>query len=69
MTTETQTQLIETLRAAYARINTIDPCGEGYKKLTAFLDTLDEKTLQIIFIANIKFVSALALNRLNRKCS
>ena len=57
---------IAKLKAEYSRINTIDPSGDGYKKLTAMLDKLDKPTLEKLAGAGIKFVSGLAKNRVNR---
>jgi hypothetical protein len=39
----------------------IDPCGDGYKNLTAFLDTLIK-----LVEAKIKWISSLAQNRILR---
>jgi hypothetical protein len=57
---------IARLKQEYSKINTIDPSGEGYKKLTAMLDKLDKPTLEKLAGAGIKFVSGLARNRVNR---
>jgi hypothetical protein len=57
---------IAKLKAEYSKINTIDPSGDGYKKLTAMLDKLDKPTLEKLAGAGIKFVSGLAKNRVNR---
>lgn len=57
---------IAKLKAEYSKINTIDPSGDGYKKLTAMLDKLDKPTLEKLAGAGIKFVSGLAKNRANR---
>jgi hypothetical protein len=58
---------VEQLKAAYSNINSIDPDSASYKKLVTLLDKLDNTTLQNIVDAKVKFVSSLALNRLNRK--
>lgn len=57
---------IAKLKAEYSKINTIDPSGDGYKKLTAMLDKLDKPTLEKLAGAGIKFVSGLAKNRVSR---
>ena len=57
---------IAKLKAEYSKINTIDPSGDGYKKLTSMLDKLDKPTLEKLAGAGIKFVSGLAKNRVNR---
>lgn len=57
---------IDALKAAYSKINTVDPSGAAYKKLIAMLDKMDKSKLQKLAGADIKFVSALARNRVNR---
>jgi hypothetical protein len=57
---------IARLKAEYSKINTVDPSGDSYKKLTAMLDKLDKPTLEKLAGAGIKFVSGLAKNRVNR---
>jgi len=54
------------LRAEYGKLNTIDPSSDNYKKLTAMLDKMDKQALTKIAGANIKFMSGLARNRVNR---
>jgi hypothetical protein len=58
---------IARLKAEYSKINTVDPSGDSYKKLTAMLDKLDVPTLEKLAGAGIKFVSGLAKNRVLRK--
>lgn len=58
---------IEQVRAAYSKINTIDPDGKGYSDLCNFLDAQDTDTLKALAGANIKFVSKLAINRIIRR--
>lgn len=54
---------LETLRKEYNNLNTVDPCGESYKKLIALLDILPQTALKSLANANIKFVSMLAQRR------
>lgn len=62
----TEAQL-NTLRNEYGKLKTIDPSGEGYKKMTKLLDSLGDKDLKMVSQAGIKFVSSLALNRVIRR--
>jgi len=55
--------LIETVRNEYSKINTIDPDGPSYKKLTNLLDRCDDDLLIELSKADIKWVSSLALTR------
>jgi hypothetical protein len=57
---------LEALRAEYARINSIDPCGEAYPKLVKWLDRMPQEMLAQLAGAQIKFVSNLARNRVSR---
>lgn len=57
---------IDTLKAVYSKINTVDPSSAAYKKLIAMLDKMDKSKLQKLAGADIKFVSSLARNRVNR---
>ena len=57
--------MLQTLRTEYAKINTIDPCGEAYPKLIKLLSALSQDDLKVLAKANIKFVSALARNRID----
>jgi hypothetical protein len=58
----TQTQ-IKQLRTSYGAIKRVDPAGQAYKDMCAFLDRQDQRTLQQLAAANIPWVSSLALNR------
>ena len=58
---------IAALKAAYSKINGIDPASDTYKKLIAMLDGLDLKSLQSLAGAEVKFVSKLAQNRVARR--
>ena len=57
---------IDRLKSEYSKINKIDPSGDAYKKLIAMLDKLDKASLEKLAGADIKFVSGLAKNRVNR---
>lgn len=61
------TNLINTLRSEFAKIERIDPCSKSYENLISLLDRLDDSGLITVVEAKIKFVSALALNRCIRK--
>ena len=54
------------LREAYGPIDRIDPSSDAYKALIDFLNRQSMDTLQVLEIAKIKWVSALARNRINR---
>jgi hypothetical protein len=54
------------LREAYGPIDRIDPSSEGYKALINFLNIQSMDTLKVLECANIKWVSSLARNRINR---
>ena len=58
---------IEILRAAYDKLDGIDPCGDSYTKLCNLLDSLSTLELLDVAEAKIKFVSALALNRARQR--
>jgi len=57
---------IAALRTAYSKISGIDPESHSYQKLLTMLDDMDKATLTKVANGNIKFVSGLARNRLNR---
>ena len=59
-------QQLDTLRKGYATINSIDPVKPTYKKITDLLDRLSLKALKQLVKAKIKWISPLALNRVNR---
>jgi len=63
----TTQRLVHELRENMAEIETIDPIGPTYKRLTNFLDTLDTDTLRLIRDADINFMSHLARNRVNER--
>jgi hypothetical protein len=56
-------QIIE-LRTRCEAIDRIDPCSPAYSKLISFLSGLDQDHLQVIVAAKIKWLSALARNRI-----
>lgn len=55
------------LKNEYGKITSVDPSQPTYKKLTSFLDRLSDEQLKQLAQAKIKFVSGLALNRVNRR--
>ena len=57
---------IVTLRKMMADVDRIDPSSEEYKSLIQFLNRQSMDTLSALELAKIKFVSALARNRINR---
>jgi hypothetical protein len=59
--------LINDLRTAYAKIDTIDPSTAAYGKLVDLLDALTVDQLKTVVAADIKFVSKLANNRVFRR--
>lgn len=59
-------KMIDDLRKAYGSLSGIDPSKPTYKKLTDLLDKIKRENpplLKQIALANIKFVSSLAANR------
>lgn len=63
---KTKQTMINELRAAYANVQKIDPCGPAYTKLVALLNSLPQDMLRELADANIKFVSLLARNRVKK---
>lgn len=61
-----ETQLAD-LRTSYATIESVDPCLPVYGKMTALLDGLNDQMLVQVSKAEIKWLSSLALNRVNRR--
>ena len=59
--------LIQNLREEMSKVNGIDPEGPTYKRLCDFLDSLDTDILRMIRDADVKFMSALARNRVIRR--
>ena len=62
-------QMMDTLRKEYGKISKVDPSSPTYKKLTDMLDRLAKSNPQLLkklADAKIKFVSPLAMNRVNR---
>jgi hypothetical protein len=58
---------IEELRAEYAKIERVDPSSPIYENLLMALDLLDTPKLEMLADAQIKWVSMLARNRVNRR--
>lgn len=67
MITEKTEQLVKDLREQMATVRTVDPSGPTYRKLCDFLDSLDTDVLRLIRDADVKFMSALARNRVIRR--
>ncbi len=61
-----ESDLVNTLRKSWSGIERIDPSNPTYKQLTKLLDSLDKDMLQKLVDAKIKFVSGMALNRINK---
>ena len=58
---------LDLLRAAFGSLETLDPCGPTYRKLCKILDRASDDALLAAVEADIKFVSALARNRIARR--
>ena len=58
--------MLSKMKNEYAKIRTIDPSGAGYDKMIELLNSLDKPQLKQIADGQIKFLSSLATNRLNR---
>ena len=58
--------MLSKMKNEYAKIRTIDPSGAGYDKMIELLNSLDKTQLKQIADGQIKFLSSLATNRLNR---
>jgi hypothetical protein len=54
---------IDALRREYATLDGIDPCQPTYGKMVAMLKGMDQPKLMQLALANIKFLSKLARNR------
>jgi hypothetical protein len=61
------TSTIEALRSQYSKIGLMGVTSPKYEQLTRFLDAQDTPTLIILRDAKIKWVSALAINRINKR--
>ena len=61
-----ETKQIKILREMFEEIKSIDPDGNGYKNLIMFLDKQPQNLLKDLVAANIKWVSSLARNRLDK---
>jgi len=62
-------KLVKQLISAYGNIDKIDPSKPIYQKIIKLLDSLDKEQLKVLVNAKIKFISKLALNRLNKAMS
>jgi hypothetical protein len=58
---------LDALRAEYNQIERIDPCQPSYYRLCEILDRASPEMLKQVAEADIKFISLMATNRLNRK--
>lgn len=58
---------IQTVSAQFAKLDSIDPDGPLYQRLVGLLDRCDDDAIVAVYDARIKFVSALALNRMIRR--
>lgn len=54
------------LRSRFAALDRLDPCSPTYQQFAKFLDNLPLPLLQQLAGADIKFLSALAYNRVHR---
>lgn len=59
--------MIPLLRKEFGKLHTIDPDSPAYARLCAILDKASDDALKAAHRANIKFVSALAFNRLIKR--
>jgi hypothetical protein len=48
---------LDTLRAQYAALNTVDPCGVAWGKLEKMVSFLSDDQLRQLALANVKFLS------------
>lgn len=64
-TAENILTMVPRLQAEFGKIDRVDPTGPAMTKLRARMDAIDNPdALRIIYAANIKWVSSLALTRL-----
>jgi hypothetical protein len=63
----THDQMISELRAEYGKLERVDPSSPIYENLLMALDMLDTAKLQMLADAQIKWVSMLARNRVQRR--
>ena len=59
--------MLETLRAAYAAIDRVDPESPAYEGVCKLLDTFSQEDLKLFRDANIKWLSSLAGERVNHR--
>ncbi len=67
MTNLVTKKVIDDLRKEWGKVDRIDPSSDAYKRLIKVLNILNLAELKKLADANIKFVSSLALNRVNLK--
>lgn len=67
MSNEFSERMIEALRKEYASVTSVDPDGEAYLRICELLDGMNTAFLVQLSKADIKFVSSLALNRVNAR--
>ena len=65
--TKMTSDITHILRAAFAKIETVDIDGPIYRGLVAILDRADNDALKAVHAAQIPFASSLALNRMIRR--
>ena len=65
--TKMTSDITHILRAAFAKIETVDIDGPVYRGLVAILDRADNDALKAVHAAQIPFASSLALNRMIRR--
>lgn len=58
---------IKALKSEYEKIGKINPDSPSYKKLTSMLDSMSDDMLKKLARADVKFVSALAKNRVIKR--
>lgn len=60
-------QMIASLVAIFGKVDRMDPSGPIYAGIIDLLDRADNEALKAVYKARIRFVSALALNRMVRR--
>jgi hypothetical protein len=54
---EERKEQFDVMREGYGKIERVDPCGESYKKIVETLRALPDAELQVIRVAEIKWLS------------
>ena len=54
---EEHKEKFDVMREGYGKIERVDPCGESYKKIVEALRALPDAELQVIRVAEIKWLS------------